>query len=93
MTDCVPSSLQAPINPSDINTIQGKYPLLPKLPGAVPGHEGVAQVLAAGKQVTPCAHTLVLVPACARFNRSSLLSRSGWHTMHGYQGCAEVVCC
>lgn len=44
--------LQAPINPSDINTIQGKYPITPKLPGAVPGHEGVAKVLATGNKVS-----------------------------------------
>eukprot|EP00201_Polytomella_parva_P005358 CAMPEP_0175081190 /NCGR_PEP_ID=MMETSP0052_2-20121109/25985_1 /TAXON_ID=51329 ORGANISM="Polytomella parva, Strain SAG 63-3" /NCGR_SAMPLE_ID=MMETSP0052_2 /ASSEMBLY_ACC=CAM_ASM_000194 /LENGTH=346 /DNA_ID=CAMNT_0016352093 /DNA_START=118 /DNA_END=1158 /DNA_ORIENTATION=+ len=37
--------LLAPINPSDINTVQGKYPLKPNVPGAVPGHEGVAEVL------------------------------------------------
>lgn len=41
---------QAPINPSDINTVQGKYPLRPALPG-VPGHEGVAEVLRAGRKV------------------------------------------
>jgi hypothetical protein len=42
---------QAPINPSDINTIQGKYPISPPLPGAIPGHEGVAEVVLAGSQV------------------------------------------
>lgn len=42
---------QAPINPSDINTVQGKYPLKPPLPG-VPGHEGVMRVIAAGDKVT-----------------------------------------
>jgi hypothetical protein len=43
--------VQAPINPSDINTVQGKYPLVPKLPAAVPGHEGVAKVVQAGSKV------------------------------------------
>ncbi|KAL4419418.1 hypothetical protein ABPG77_006345 [Micractinium sp. CCAP 211/92] len=43
--------LAAPINPSDINTIQGKYPITPELPG-VPGHEGVAEVEAVGPKVT-----------------------------------------
>ncbi|PRW50861.1 putative trans-2-enoyl- mitochondrial [Chlorella sorokiniana] len=43
--------LAAPINPSDINTIEGKYPLRPELPG-VPGHEGVGVVEAVGPKVT-----------------------------------------
>lgn len=42
---------QAPINPSDINTIEGKYPLRPALP-ASPGHEGVGIVKAIGQKVT-----------------------------------------
>ena len=44
------STRQAPINPSDINTIEGKYPLTPELPG-VPGHEGVGVVEAVGPKV------------------------------------------
>ncbi|XP_040323073.1 enoyl-[acyl-carrier-protein] reductase, mitochondrial isoform X2 [Herpailurus yagouaroundi] len=43
--------LAAPINPSDINMIQGNYGLLPKLP-AVGGNEGVGQVVAVGSSVT-----------------------------------------
>lgn len=43
--------LAAPVNPADINTIQGKYPSKPKLP-AVPGNEGVAKVLKVGSGVT-----------------------------------------
>ncbi|KAM4806090.1 enoyl-[acyl-carrier-protein] reductase, mitochondrial isoform X1 [Urocitellus parryii] len=43
--------LAAPINPSDINMIQGNYGLLPKLP-AVGGNEGVGQVEAVGCHVT-----------------------------------------
>lgn len=45
------SILAAPINPSDINTIEGKYPLHPTLP-ASPGHEGVGVVHAVGPKVT-----------------------------------------
>jgi hypothetical protein len=45
--------LQAPINPSDINTVQGKYPLQPSLPG-VPGHEGVGKVVKVGSKVRCC---------------------------------------
>ncbi|EZA61544.1 hypothetical protein DMN91_003781 [Ooceraea biroi] len=42
--------LLAPINPADINTIQGKYPSRPALP-AVPGNEGVGEVVAVGSGV------------------------------------------
>ncbi|XP_055467075.1 enoyl-[acyl-carrier-protein] reductase, mitochondrial isoform X1 [Psammomys obesus] len=43
--------LAAPINPSDINMIQGNYGLLPKLP-AVGGNEGVGEVVAVGPSVS-----------------------------------------
>uniref|UniRef100_A0A0A9DKP1 Uncharacterized protein n=1 Tax=Arundo donax TaxID=35708 RepID=A0A0A9DKP1_ARUDO len=33
--------LAAPINPSDINRVDGVYPVRPPLPGAVAGYEGV----------------------------------------------------
>jgi trans-2-enoyl-CoA reductase len=40
----------APINPADLNTIEGKYPVRPPLP-AVPGVEGVGVVVEAGPEV------------------------------------------
>ncbi|KAL1776531.1 trans-2-enoyl-CoA reductase, mitochondrial isoform X1 [Sigmodon hispidus] len=43
--------LAAPVNPADINMIQGNYGLLPKLP-AVGGNEGVGQVVAVGSSVS-----------------------------------------
>ena len=45
--------MQAPINPSDINTIEGKYPIKPPLP-AVPGNEGVGVVREVGSEVMRC---------------------------------------
>lgn len=42
--------LMAPINPADINKIEGKYPELPKLP-AIVGNEGVGEVVAIGNAV------------------------------------------
>ncbi|XP_073848671.1 enoyl-[acyl-carrier-protein] reductase, mitochondrial [Musca autumnalis] len=42
--------LAAPINPADINTIQGKYPVKPKFP-AIGGNECVAEVLEVGDSV------------------------------------------
>lgn len=49
-TDILVKMLAAPINPSDINMIQGTYAILPDLP-AVGGNEGVAQVVKVGSQV------------------------------------------
>ncbi|MCJ8328984.1 MAG: zinc-binding dehydrogenase [Lentisphaeria bacterium] len=42
-------TLASPINPADINVIEGTYPILPSLP-AVPGNEGVAEVIDPGDQ-------------------------------------------
>lgn len=42
--------LAAPVNPADINTIQGKYPVKIVLP-CVPGNEGVAEVVKVGPNV------------------------------------------
>ncbi|XP_061401882.1 enoyl-[acyl-carrier-protein] reductase, mitochondrial [Musca vetustissima] len=42
--------LAAPINPADINTIQGKYPVKPKFP-ATAGNECVAEVIEVGDAV------------------------------------------
>lgn len=42
--------LLSPINPADINVIEGKYPVRPALPG-VPGVEGVGKVEALGAGV------------------------------------------
>ena len=43
--------LAAPVNPADINMIQGVYPIKPHLP-AVGGNEGVGKVMSVGKDVT-----------------------------------------
>lgn len=43
--------LLAPVNPADINTIQGKYPSRPPLP-AIPGNEGVGEIVAVGSNVS-----------------------------------------
>lgn len=40
----------APINPADINTIQGTYPIKPSLPSS-PGFEGIGEVIAIGSGV------------------------------------------
>ncbi|KRT78241.1 hypothetical protein AMK59_8712 [Oryctes borbonicus] len=43
--------LAAPVNPADINTIQGTYAVKPELP-AVGGNEGVGEVINVGSDVT-----------------------------------------
>ncbi|KAJ5071955.1 enoyl-[acyl-carrier-protein] reductase [Anaeramoeba ignava] len=40
----------APINPADLNQIEGVYPLKPKLP-AIGGNEGIGEVIEIGKDV------------------------------------------
>ncbi|XP_075801756.1 enoyl-[acyl-carrier-protein] reductase, mitochondrial isoform X1 [Microtus pennsylvanicus] len=56
--------LAAPVNPSDINMIQGNYGLLPKLP-AVGGNEGVGQVVAVGSSVSRLKPGDWVIPASA----------------------------
>ena len=52
----------APINPADLNQIEGKYPVRPDLP-ATPGFEGAAVVAALGANVTSVAvGDLVILP-------------------------------
>ncbi|XP_068617694.1 enoyl-[acyl-carrier-protein] reductase, mitochondrial-like [Battus philenor] len=48
--DILVRMLAAPINPADINTIQGKYPVKVSLP-SIPGNEGVGIVEEIGKEV------------------------------------------
>ncbi|XP_036406491.1 enoyl-[acyl-carrier-protein] reductase, mitochondrial [Megalops cyprinoides] len=43
--------LAAPVNPADINMLQGTYPILPPFP-AVGGNEGVGEVVEVGSEVT-----------------------------------------
>lgn len=48
--DVLVKILAAPVNPSDMNMIQGTYAILPDLP-AIGGNEGVAQIMEVGSQV------------------------------------------
>ncbi|OCT94793.1 enoyl-[acyl-carrier-protein] reductase, mitochondrial isoform X1 [Xenopus laevis] len=58
--------LAAPINPSDINMVQGTYALLPQLP-AVGGNEGVGVVVEVGRHVTSMRPGDWVVPVDAGF--------------------------
>src|SRR5436305_1092527 len=52
----------APINPADLNQIEGKYPVRPQLP-ATPGFEGAGVVVDVGKSVKDLtAGALVILP-------------------------------
>lgn len=55
--------LHAPINPADINVLEGKYGQLPQLP-AVVGNEGVGRVEAVGEGVTDWKVGDLLLPMC-----------------------------
>jgi hypothetical protein len=85
MSDILNTALQAPINPSDINTVQGKYPLVPALPGAVPGHEGVAKVVRTGSQVCRLCEDL----DCRLRSRLTVYSHVAVRVM--VQGCAHCL--
>jgi trans-2-enoyl-CoA reductase len=52
----------APINPADLNQIEGKYPIRPELP-ATPGFEGAGIVVELGENVTNLrSGTVVILP-------------------------------
>ncbi|XP_037737638.1 enoyl-[acyl-carrier-protein] reductase, mitochondrial isoform X6 [Chelonia mydas] len=61
--------LAAPVNPADINMIQGTYALLPDLP-AVGGNEGVGQVVEVGSHVTSVKPGDWVIPADAELGDS-----------------------
>jgi hypothetical protein len=60
--DVLVGFLAAPINPADLNMVEGVYPIGPKAP-AVGGSEGVAEVLAVGSKVKGIAVNDWVIPA------------------------------
>ncbi|KAL7948174.1 hypothetical protein V8C42DRAFT_313686 [Trichoderma barbatum] len=68
-------SLAAPVNPADINTIQGTYGSQPSFtsligtsdPSAIPGNEGVFEVLSTGDPASPIRKGDWVIPAVAQF--------------------------
>lgn len=61
--------LAAPINPSDINRIQGVYPVRPE-PPAVGGYEGVGEVHSVGPSVTSLSPGDWVIPSPPSFGTS-----------------------
>lgn len=73
---------QAPINPSDMNMIEGKYPIKPSLP-AVPGFECVARVRAVGSAVQHAYSSgdwvIPTAPGMGTWRQQGCFAASGWH--------------
>ena len=54
----------SPVNPSDINQIEGSYPLTPTIPGAIAGNEAVMRVLEVGPSRQQNATSLAVGDHC-----------------------------
>ncbi|CAM8982487.1 unnamed protein product [Rhodiola kirilowii] len=73
--------LAAPINPSDINRIEGVYPVRPQVP-AVGGYEGVGEVYAVGyavKNLNPGDWVIPSPPSSGTWQTFVVKERSVWH--------------
>ncbi|CAH9108867.1 unnamed protein product [Cuscuta epithymum] len=73
--------LAAPINPSDINRIEGVYPVRPPLP-AVGGYEGVGEVHAIGagvKSLSPGDWVIAFPPTSGTWQTYVVKEQSLWH--------------
>lgn len=73
--------LAAPINPSDINRIQGVYPVKPQIP-AVGGYEGVGEVHAVGsavKGLSPGDLVIPCPPSFGTWQTYVVKEQSAWH--------------
>ncbi|KXZ41920.1 hypothetical protein GPECTOR_243g590 [Gonium pectorale] len=89
-----PGEVLSPINPSDVNTVQGKYPLSPRLPGGVPGHEGVAEVVTVGEQVTglsPGDWVIPMAPATGTWRTHGTFPAANWHRVPQEIGLAAAA--
>lgn len=68
-TQVLVKMVMAPINPADINMIEGVYPIRPTLP-AIGGNEGVGQVVQVGKSVKGLAVNDMVIPGRPGFGTS-----------------------
>lgn len=74
--------IAAPINPSDINTVQGKYPL--QHPQGVGGHEGVGRVVAIGPGTTKLRVGQLVIPleaAQGTWTTCNNFDEAAWHVV------------
>lgn len=73
--------IAAPINPSDINRIQGVYPVRPQVP-AVAGYEGFGKVHTVGsavKGLSPGDHVIPYPPSSGTWQTYIVKEESVWH--------------
>ncbi|KAL3530660.1 hypothetical protein ACH5RR_009982 [Cinchona calisaya] len=80
-TDVCVRMLAAPINPSDINRIEGVYPVRPPVP-AVGGYEGVGEVYAIGsevKSISPGDLVISFPPSSGTWQTYVVKEQSVWH--------------
>ncbi|CAL1352974.1 unnamed protein product [Linum trigynum] len=73
--------LAAPINPSDINRIEGVYPIRPPVP-AVGGHEGVGEVYSVGSAVkgfSPGDRVIPSPPTSGTWQTYVVKEQGVWH--------------
>lgn len=83
----------APINPADINTVQGVYPIKPALP-SVPGNEGVGKVLSVGDDVKNLAVGDIVVPlelGLGTWRTHGVFNASNWMKVPNQLGLAEAA--
>ncbi|KAK9055412.1 hypothetical protein SSX86_026495 [Deinandra increscens subsp. villosa] len=76
--------LASPINPSDINRIEGVYPVRPPLP-AVGGYEGAGVVHSVGSAVqalSPGDLVMVSPPSPGTWQTHVVKDKSLWHKLH-----------
>ncbi|RAL46118.1 hypothetical protein DM860_006272 [Cuscuta australis] len=74
--------LAAPINPSDINRIEGVYPVRPTLGPAVGGYEGVGEVHAIGaavKSLSPRDWVIAFPPTSGTWQTYVVKDQSLWY--------------
>ncbi|KAH8354912.1 hypothetical protein KR093_000928 [Drosophila rubida] len=85
--------LAAPINPADINTIQGKYPVKPKFP-AVAGNEFVGEVVCVGdkvKNLQPGAHVVPLATGLGTWTTHAVYNEDQLLAISNKVGLAEAA--
>ncbi|KAK3932419.1 Enoyl-[acyl-carrier-protein] reductase, mitochondrial [Frankliniella fusca] len=85
--------LGAPINPADINTVQGVYPIKPPLP-SVPGNEGVGRVLSVGSDVKNISVGDTVVPldvGLGTWRTHGIFDASKWMKVSSKLGLAEAA--
>ncbi|KAI5413296.1 hypothetical protein KIW84_057774 [Lathyrus oleraceus] len=76
--------LAAPINPSDINRIQGVYPVRPE-PPAIGGYEGVGEVYSVGSAVTsfsPGDWVIPSPPSSGMWQTYVVKDQNVWHKVN-----------